>query len=115
MTASVTRNGETRRLVTSSPLTAPTAMPKRMQTRKITGIIALLVAPKAVATTAAVAMFEATERSSPRTSRAKACPSTTMPRGAAWVSRFCRLLGLRKLGVASDATTSSSTEKATSP
>ena len=73
---------------------------------RIAGIIASLLAPKAVATTAAVAMIEATDRSSPRTSSTKVWPSTTMPSGAACVSRFCRLLGRRKLGVASPATIS---------
>ena len=70
MVASVARNGETPRFAISHPLMSPTSAENRIAATKITGIMSLELARKAVASTATVAISEATERSSPRTSSA---------------------------------------------
>ncbi len=79
---------------------------------KITGIIASEVALKAVASTATLAISEATERSSPRTRITKVCPSTTSASGAAWMRMSCRLVGDRNEGWIALATAISATSAA---
>jgi hypothetical protein len=113
--ARVARNGLTLRLATSQPLTRPTTAEKAIAATKIIGIASLVVALKAVASTATVAISEATDRSSPRTRMTKVWPTTTMPSGAAMVSTLTRLAGRRKVGESAAATSSSATRKTINP
>ena len=77
---------------------------------KNTGSASLSCPLKHVATTAAVAITEATERSSPRTKITSTCPMTTMPSGAACNSMLEMLLAVRKAGDKIAVTTISATK-----
>ena len=106
MVASVARNGLTLRFVTSRPLIAPTRAPKpsavgRIQTRSASS------PENEVATTAEVAITDATDRSRPRTRITSICPITTMPSGANCKSMFARLLAVNSAGAAIAAPTKS--------
>ena len=72
--ASVARNGETLRLATRKPFTNPTTSPSPIAATNITGTILLSVAAKPVAMTAEVAITEATDRSTPPTSKHEGLP-----------------------------------------
>nr|WP_323033995.1 hypothetical protein [Paracoccus sp. (in: a-proteobacteria)] len=79
------RKGETLRRTTSQPLTKPTATASASDIRTTCGNTSFPVVLKDVATTATVAISEATDKPRPRARITKVCPITTMQRGGAWV------------------------------
>ncbi len=96
--ANVARSGDTWRFVTSRPLSRTGADARNTSvTPKMAGA-EWFVSSNAVAMTAAVAITEATDRSSPPTRITNTWPITTMPSGANCTSMLTTLSARRNVG-----------------